>query len=72
MLIGMSIGSSSSNLGLVIVQAISGGTFIYIAIFDLLIHEFHLKKDKSNLLKFASTMLGSAIVLALIAATPEH
>ena len=41
MMVGMILGETSSNLALVIVQGFSGGTFIYLACCDLLIHEFH-------------------------------
>jgi len=42
--IGMAIGASSS-LVLVIIQGLSGGIFIYLAMCDLLIHEFHNSHD---------------------------
>lgn len=42
--LGMAIGASSS-LVLVIIQGLSGGIFIYLAMCDLLIHEFHNSHD---------------------------
>jgi zinc transporter ZupT len=77
MLLGMILGEVSSSIGLVIVQGFSGGTFIYLACCDLLIHEFHNDhadgNDKaSNCGKFTMILLGSAIVGTLIALAPAH
>jgi len=43
MIIGIIIGETSdkNSLGLLVIQALSGGTFVYLACCDLLIHEFH-------------------------------
>ena len=77
MLIGMILGETSSNMGIVFIQAFSGGTFIYLACCDLLIHEFHNEhldgNDKlSNFGKFMMMIFGSAIVVTLIAMAPAH
>ena len=47
-LIGMAIGASNSMV-LVIIQGLSGGVFIYLAMCDLLIHEFHESHDLPEL-----------------------
>jgi zinc transporter ZupT len=41
MIIGMILGDQDASMALVAIQALSGGTFIYLACCDLLIHEFH-------------------------------
>ena len=42
MTIGMIVGSTKHDTPLMsILQALSGGTFVYLACCDLLIHEFH-------------------------------
>lgn len=46
--IGMAIGESNSIL-LVVIQGLSGGIFIYLAMCDLLIHEFHQSHDLPKL-----------------------
>ena len=43
-MIGASV-SSSGGIGIVIVQSLAGGTFIYLAACDFIIHEFHNGKD---------------------------
>jgi len=50
MSIGMAVGSSNHDSPfLSILQALSGGTFVYLACCDLLIHEFHnAEKDDHN------------------------
>ena len=48
-LLGTSIGSQSDSLGTVIIQSLSGGTFIYLACCDLLIYEFHQSKLSKTL-----------------------
>jgi len=46
MSIGMAVGQSNHNTPfLSILQALSGGTFVYLACCDLLIHEFHNSHD---------------------------
>ena len=77
MLIGMILEEVSSNMGIVFIQAFSGGTFVYLACCDLLIHEFHNEhtegNDKcSNFGKFMMMLVGSAIVVTLIALAPAH
>ena len=43
--IGMAIGESNHDTPLLsILQALSGGTFVYLACCDLLVHEFHSQK----------------------------
>ena len=43
--IGMAVGSTSDDTPVFsILQAISGGTFLYLGACDLLIHEFHSAK----------------------------
>ena len=44
----MAVGASNS-MALVIIQGISGGIFIYLAMCDLLIHEFHESHDLPKL-----------------------
>jgi solute carrier family 39 (zinc transporter), member 1/2/3 len=41
MIVGMIIGEQEENMTLITIQALSGGTFVYLACCDLLIHEFH-------------------------------
>ena len=53
MVTGMILGEQEENMGLIIIQALSGGTFVYLACCDLLIHEFHAfkssKKEQASL-----------------------
>lgn len=44
----MAIGASNSMV-LVVIQGLSGGVFIYLAMCDLLIHEFHESHDLPDL-----------------------
>jgi zinc transporter 1/2/3 len=44
MLVGMILGEQEVNMSLISIQALSGGTFVYLACCDLLIHEFHQSK----------------------------
>ena len=49
--IGIIIGSSvnsTGGLGIVVIQSIAGGTFIYLATCELIIHEFNTSKDISS------------------------
>ena len=49
--VGIIIGASvneSGGLAVVIVQALSGGTFVYLAACDFMIHEFHNSDDISK------------------------
>lgn len=48
MITGMILGKQETNMGLISIQAISGGTFIYLAACDLLIHEFHSKSSNNT------------------------
>ena len=41
MIVGMILGEQEVNMSLISIQALSGGTFVYLACCDLLIHEFH-------------------------------
>jgi hypothetical protein len=41
MIVGMILGEQDVNMSLISIQALSGGTFVYLACCDLLIHEFH-------------------------------
>ena len=41
MLLGILLDESASEIHLVIIQSFSGGTFIYLAACDLIIHQFH-------------------------------
>ena len=76
MLIGMILEEVSTNMGIVFIQSFAGGTFLYLAACDFLMHEFyseHSVNDKSvNLGKFAMLAFGSAIVISLIALGPAH
>lgn len=76
MIIGMSIQESDETLlVLPIIQALSGGTFVYLACCDLLIHEFHHNKGQSKLLaaiKMGVMCFGAAIVITLIGVAPAH
>mmetsp|Transcript_11412 Transcript_11412/g.19261 ORF Transcript_11412/g.19261 Transcript_11412/m.19261 type:complete len:222 (-) Transcript_11412:345-1010(-) len=40
-IVGMLIGDNANQLTLMAIQSLSGGTFIYLACCDLLVHEFH-------------------------------
>ena len=44
MVVGMILGEQEANMSLISIQALSGGTFVYLACCDLLIHEFHQSK----------------------------
>ena len=48
MIAGMILGDTEENMALVSIQAISGGTFVYLACCDLLIHEFHSYKHSKK------------------------
>lgn len=48
-IIGMAIESSSSIMALAVIQGLSGGVFLYLAVCDLLIHEFHQSHDLPHL-----------------------
>ena len=41
MVVGMILGEQEENMTLISIQALSGGTFVYLACCDLMIHEFH-------------------------------
>jgi len=74
MIIGMNI-DSEPNMALVVIQALSGGVFIYLACCDLLVHQFHSAPFISKQLqmaKFMSMTFGSCIVIFLIAIAPAH
>jgi len=75
MLIGMIVDTSEPNMALVVIQAMSGGVFVYLACCDLLIHQFHhapFVSKADNLKKYFAMCLGSAIVITLIAIAPAH
>jgi len=74
-IIGMIAADMGSGLVLMIIQALSGGIFIYLACCDLIIHQFHQAKFESkmgNLLKVFAMCIGVAIVLIIIAVAPAH
>ena len=86
MIIGMNIGKAEHNTPILsIIQALSGGTFVYLACCDFLVHEF-FEKDKHNkketikkpnerlirFFKFLSMLLGAAIAIILVAIAPGH
>ena len=48
MVTGMILGKQEENMALIIIQALSGGTFVYLACCDLLIHEFHAFKSSKK------------------------
>ena len=48
MVAGMILGENDENMALVSIQALSGGTFVYLACCDLLIHEFHSNKQSKK------------------------
>jgi len=49
MAIGMGVGETNHDTPLLsILQAISGGTFIYLACCDLIIHEFHNSENDEH------------------------
>jgi len=81
MAIGMGVGQTNHDTPfLSILQALSGGTFVYLACCDLLIHEFHNDHSKesgrdlvfSRILKLLTMFAGGGLVTALIALAPEH
>jgi zinc transporter ZupT len=45
MIVGMIVGEQEENMALITIQGLSGGTFVYLACCDLLIHEFHHHKS---------------------------
>lgn len=45
----MAIGQSKSMMSLAVIQGLSGGIFLYMALCDLLIHEFHHSHDMPEL-----------------------
>lgn len=74
-LTGMILDGTSPNIGLVIVQGMSGGVFAYLACCDLVVHQFHDAKSASKterLTKYVAMSLGAAIVIGLIAVAPAH
>ena len=78
--IGLIIGMVTSeknktSLALPILQALAGGTFVYLVCCDLLVHEFHANKNQSKMdafLKMTFFILGCAIVITLVATAPAH
>lgn len=48
MLCGILLNEVETGLGVVILQAMSGGTFVYLACCDLLVHEFSSHKHKKD------------------------
>ena len=77
--IGTVVGSSGNALTLSILQALSGGTFIYLACCDLLVHEFwgdkkHQQEDTKTgaCMKYLSILMGSAVVIIILALSPKH
>lgn len=48
MIVGMILGDQDENMTLISIQALSGGTFVYLACCDLLIHEFHQSKQSKK------------------------
>ena len=48
MVAGMILGDQQENMTLISIQALSGGTFVYLACCDLLIHEFHQSKTNKK------------------------
>jgi uncharacterized membrane-anchored protein len=75
MILGMIAQEEFNGLVLMIIQALSGGIFVYLACCDLLIHEFHQAKYSTkmdNCLKYLAMCTGSAVVLIIIAIAPSH
>ena len=76
MIVGLAVSESNkTSIALPILQALSGGTFVYLVCCDLLIHEFHSHKNQSKLLAFLKMMMfifGATIVIVLIAVAPAH
>jgi zinc transporter ZupT len=75
MLVGMLVDTSGPSMTLVVIQAMSGGVFVYLACCDLLIHQFHhapFVSKTENLKKYVAMCMGSAIVITLIAIAPSH
>ena len=75
MMIGMlATEKNKGSLVLPILQALSGGSFVYLVCCSLLIQEFHQIKSQSKMLaasKMIFFMIGGSIVLALIAMAPD-
>lgn len=74
-ILGSIISENSMGLALSVIQSISGGTFLYLAICDLLMHEFKEKQGTSkNQLcgKISAFTLGCAFVVILMEAIPAH
>jgi solute carrier family 39 (zinc transporter), member 1/2/3 len=76
MIIGLAVSENKkTSIALPILQALSGGTFVYLVCCDLLIHEFHSHKNQSKMLAFLKMMMfifGATIVVVLIAVAPAH
>lgn len=82
--IGMSVSQAGqSNIGLIVVQGLAGGTFIYLSCCDLIIHVFHEGNKTLDLenkfvvycvrtMRFLLFASGVSVVLILAAFTPKH
>jgi len=75
-LVGDVISESTYDYALLIIQALSAGTFVYLAAVDLIVHEFQHSEiemtPKIKCIKFMALMVGWVFVIILMTVLPEH
>jgi len=75
-LLGAFISASAYDYALMIIQALSAGTFVYLATVDLIVHEFQNSEmemtPKIKSIKFLALMSGWAFVIFLMTILPSH
>ena len=75
MMIGMLVTEQNkASVVLPILQALSGGTFVYLVCCSLLIQEFHggiVQSKTTAFMKMLFFIIGGSIVLILIAVAPD-
>ena len=73
---GALISENTYDYALLIIQALSAGTFVYLSCVDLIVHEFQHSEipmtKKIKLIKLLSLFGGWVFVVMLITALPDH
>ena len=73
---GAVISENTYDLALLIIQALSAGTFVYLSCVDLIVHEFQHSEipmtPKIKFIKWLSLIGGWVFVIMLITALPDH
>ena len=75
-LVGAVISENTYDYALLIIQALSAGTFVYLSTVDLITHEFqHSDMEmtpKVKAIKFMALLAGWVFVIFLISVLPGH